>query len=218
MAYNLFPFLFIVAASTILARFNPELTWNISVISIAGDPNLYEVSQTDSTSLYGEPYPTATEKSTGYACWFDEVNTSYIQNNLLDQRILLRQNFHNASVFLRITAWAVFFDFIILAAGLLISKRIIAIEVFLLIGLLFLIAVAVLMLLGPITSGPNMPFVCDVKSISVQFELVRVSNANPNDLLSVAIATGIAWIFIFARFAFYRDMIFMPKQVQSSNN
>jgi hypothetical protein len=74
------------------------------------------------------------------------------------------------------------------------------------------------MLLGPITSGPNMPFVCDVKSISVQFELNQISNANPNDLLSTMIAVGVSWIFIFSRYVFYRDMIFTPKQVSTPNN
>lgn len=217
MAYNILPVLLAITALVISGHYKPEFTWKTALISIKGDPSLYEVSQTDVTGLGEEPFVTVTEKSTGYGCFIFGRKISYVQNILLERKESIKRNIEATSTFLGFTLLSAFFDFIVLATCLLITGKIrLRLETFLGIFLVGLVIIGILMVSGPITGGPHV--MCIVEELSIQAELIEISTEGSSYMLLGKIVATIAWFFVFTRYAFYRDMIFTPQQVQPSNN
>ncbi|MFZ5879335.1 MAG: hypothetical protein ACOY0R_08185 [Chloroflexota bacterium] len=210
-AYNILPLFFIIAAFSLINRYQPEFSWELSVLSFDDDPNLYLFTPTAKTGLNEEPHMSVFQKN-GYRC-IAAGEVTYMHNELLTRKSAIEKNVEAANLFLAVILFTVILDFLVLIVSLLIINRISLLNTFIFSCLLGIVVIWVLMLLGPITT---LHFVCMVE-LTVQAELTNISEVGSQYFLASIILAIITFLLIAFRYILFRDILFTlpPKNTAS---
>ena len=209
------PFLLVLIAISLNGFFKPQFSWNVQVLSIEGNANLYtvEIPKPIISSLREKPLVNIADKKTGHGC-FPSGEVVYLQNDLLKKKFLIEQIADKIGALGLFSIWITIIDSLVVTVYLIVKKQFgISLGmngvVILVSGILF---ISILMFFNPILSVEYWCY-ADVK---IQAELTHISMNGLLYMISSIILVIGALILIVLRYSFYRDVIFTTQSTRIS--